>query len=48
MTDPHDRRLIQIILKDFYNSEVLKDNFEITKSYKIPQGVLSEFVESIH
>lgn len=31
VTDPMDRRLIKIILKNFYSDEIIKDNFKMTK-----------------
>lgn len=37
VTDPMDRRLIKIILKQFYSGEILHDNFALSKSgiYKV-------------
>jgi dynein heavy chain len=37
VTDPMDRRLIKIILKTFYNPEIMKDGYKMTKDaiYKI-------------
>ena len=31
VTDPMDRRLIQIILQKFYSEDILKDDFKMTK-----------------
>lgn len=31
VTDPMDRRLIKIILKKFYSTEIMKDDFRMTK-----------------
>mgnify|MGYP002074805091 FL=1 len=37
VTDPMDRRLIKIILQQFYSEDVLRDGFTLSKSgiYKI-------------
>jgi dynein heavy chain len=37
VTDPMDRRLIKIILKQFYSSTIIEDNFTLSQSgaYKV-------------
>ena len=50
VTDPNDRILIKIILKDFYNSDVLTDNHKFSESgiyYIPPEGELSSYLDYI-
>lgn len=34
VTDTHDRRLIKIILKDFYDPKILDDEYKFSESGK--------------
>jgi dynein heavy chain len=34
VTDPNDRTCIEVILKDFYTPEILKDNYRFSTSGK--------------
>ena len=46
VTDPMDRRLIKIILSDFYSKTTLKDGHKFSQSgiYKVPkEGNLDEY-----
>jgi len=50
VTDPMDRRAINMILSDFYNPDVLKDGHKLSESGKYyipPDGPLSSYVEFI-
>ena len=46
VTDPKDRRLINIILQDFYNDEILDDKYKFSKSgiyFAPPEGSLEDY-----
>jgi dynein heavy chain len=50
VTDPMDRRSINLILSDFYTVDVLKDNYKFSESGKYyipPDGPLSGYIEFI-
>lgn len=50
VTDPMDRRSINIILSDFYCADVLKDGYKYSESGKYvvpPDGPLSSYVDYI-
>ena len=50
VTDPMDRRCINLILSDFYTSDVLKDGYKYSESGKYfipPDGPLSSYIEFI-
>lgn len=50
VTDPMDRRSINLILSDFYTSDVLKDGYKYSESGKWdvpPDGPLSSYMEFI-
>ena len=50
VTDPMDRRCINLILSDFYTPEVLKDGYKYSESGKYvvpPDGPLSGYIEYI-
>ena len=50
VTDPKDRRLINIILKDFYCNEILSDNYKFSSSgvyYAPKEGTLEDYKEYI-
>jgi len=51
VTDPMDRRLIKVILKDFYTKEILLDEYKFSPSgiYFAPQeGALGEYIDYIN
>jgi dynein heavy chain len=50
VTDPMDRRAINLILSDFYTPDVLKDGYKFSESGKYivpPDGSLSNYIEFI-
>lgn len=50
VTDPMDRRSINLILSDFYTVDVLKDNYKYSeggKYYIPPDGPLAGYIEFI-
>jgi len=50
VTDPKDRRLISIILKDFYTEKVLDEHYKYSKTgvyYAPNEGDLTDYVEFI-
>lgn len=50
VTDPMDRRSINLILSDFYSPDVLKDGYKFSESGKYvipPDGPLSSYIEYI-
>jgi len=50
VTDPMDRRAINLILSDFYSDQVLKDGYKYSESgkyYVPPDGPLSSYMEFI-
>ena len=50
VTDPKDRRLIKILLKDFYSPKILNDNYKFSPSaiyYAPKEGVLEEYKDYI-
>ena len=50
VTDPMDRRAINLILSDFYSPDVLKDNHKFTEDGKYfvpPDGPLAQYIDFI-
>ena len=50
VTDPMDRRSINMILEDFYTPDILKDGYKISDVDKYivpPEGLLSSYVTFI-
>ena len=50
VTDPMDRKTINLILLDFYNADVLKDGYKYSESGKYivpPDGPLSSYIDFI-
>lgn len=50
VTDPMDRRAINMILSDFYTPEVFNDNYKFSESGKYgipPDGTLASYIEYI-
>lgn len=50
VTDPKDRRLINVILKDFYSPKILDEHYKFSKSgtyYPLNEGELPHFMEYI-
>jgi dynein heavy chain len=46
VTDDKDRRLISVILKNFYNADALKDDYKYSPSglyYAPPEGELEDY-----
>lgn len=50
VTDPMDRRLIKVILKDFYTDDILDDTYRFSPSgiyYAPPEGPLDNYKDFI-
>jgi dynein heavy chain len=50
VTDPKDRRLIKILLKQFYTPEILKEGYKLSPSgayFAPPDGALEDYKEYI-
>jgi dynein heavy chain len=51
VTDPKDRRLIKIILEDFYNTKIItEENYKFSSDgiyYSPPEGDLDSYIKFI-
>lgn len=49
VTDPKDRRCINVLLQDYYTPEILNDSYKLSPSgkYYAPTGGLEDYIEYI-